>query len=183
MDCRVCPWWLGFTIDNPLRRWIFQPDKFFSRYLRPGMIALDIGCGMGINSLSMARLVGPAGRVIAVDIQARMLAALEKRARSEGLDRRITTRLTAPDSLPVAGPVDFAVAFWMVHEVPDPQALLRQVRDCLAPDGRFLVVEPVLHVSRSAFAALLESARVAGLRVMEQPRIPTSRAVLLQPAL
>ena len=182
MDCRVCPWWLGFTIDNPLRRWIFQPDKFFARYLRPGMTALDIGCGMGINSLSMARLVGSAGRVIAVDIQPHMLAALEKRARNAGLGRRITTRLTTPKSISVPERVDFAVAFWMVHEVPAPQALLRQVRDCLASDGRFLVVEPVLHVTRSEFAAFLEKVRAAGFRIVEEPRIPTSRAVLLQPA-
>lgn len=182
MDCRVCPWWLGFTIDNPLRRWIFKPDQFFARYVRPGMTALDIGCGMGVNSLSMARLVGPEGRVIAVDIQPRMLATLEKRARQAGLDRRIMTRLIAPDSIRVTERIDFALAFWMVHEVPDAQALLRQVRDSLSATGRFLVAEPVMHVSRSAFAKFTAAAAEAGFEIAEKPRIPTSRAVLLRPA-
>jgi len=75
--------------------------------------------------------------------------------------------------------VDFALAFYMVHEVPDGEALLRQVAECLRPQGRLLLVEPIFHVPRAAFEATLRAAERAGLRVVAHPRIRFSRAVLL----
>ena len=69
---RVCPWWLCFTFDNPLRRLIHNPKRSCGSGWRR-QTAIDIGCGMGYFSLPMARLVGDTGRVIAVDLQDRML--------------------------------------------------------------------------------------------------------------
>ncbi len=55
----VCPWWLCPTFDNPLRRLIHNPDRILAGLVRPGEIALDLGCGMGYFSIPLARLVGP----------------------------------------------------------------------------------------------------------------------------
>jgi ubiquinone/menaquinone biosynthesis C-methylase UbiE len=182
MSNDVCPHWLGFTIDNPLRGWIFHPDVLFARWVRPGMTALDVGCGMGVNALSLAKLVRPGGRVIAADIQPRMLDAVGRRARKAGLDGIVRTHLCKPELLGVAGPVDFAVAFWMVHEVPDARALFAEIRACLAPGGQLLVAEPRLHVNRQVFDREMEAARAAGLSVTVHPAIPLSRSALLSVA-
>ena len=80
MDDHVCPWWLCFTFDNPLRRLIHNPDRLLRSWIAPGQTAIDIGCGMGYFTLPMARLVGNSGRVIAVDLQAQMLDRLQRRA-------------------------------------------------------------------------------------------------------
>ena len=59
MPNSVCPWWLGYFIDNRLRRLIHDPARIVAPYIRPGMTALDVGCGMGLFSIAMAGLVGP----------------------------------------------------------------------------------------------------------------------------
>jgi len=72
----VCPWWLCFTFDNPLRRLIHDPESILGSYVRYGDTVLDIGPGMGYFTIPLAGLVGPSGLVIAADVQQRMLDAL-----------------------------------------------------------------------------------------------------------
>lgn len=179
MSQHLCPWWLTYTFDNPLRRLLHPPGQVLGAWVRPGMTALDVGCGIGHFSLGMARLVGPQGRVIAADVQEQSLAAVVRRARRAGLADRIATHRCAPDSCVVAGPVDFALAFWMLHETPSVERLCRDVAAALAPGGRFLVAEPRLHVTGAEFDAELAAAARAGLRVLERPRVRASRAALL----
>jgi 2-polyprenyl-3-methyl-5-hydroxy-6-metoxy-1,4-benzoquinol methylase len=176
---RVCPWWLTFTFDNPLRRLLHPPGTVLGSWVRPGMTVLDVGCGIGHFSLGMARLVGPGGRVIAADLQERSLAILGRRARRAGLADRITIRTCTPDSCGVAGPVDFALAFWMLHETPSPERFCRDIGAILAPGGRLLIAEPSFHVSAAAFEEELAAAARAGLRLLERPRVRASRAALL----
>jgi len=77
---KICPWWAGYLLANPLRKLIQNPDKILSRYLRTGMVAVDIGSGMGYFSVPMAALVGDRGRVICVDVQNRMISSLKSEA-------------------------------------------------------------------------------------------------------
>ena len=65
-------------------------------------MVVDVGCAMGYFTLPLAGLVGPTGRVIAVDLQARMLRALDRRARRAGLSEPIETRRCGADSLELA---------------------------------------------------------------------------------
>ena len=69
----VCPWWLCYSFDNPLRRLIHNPQRILSPYIKQGMTVLDAGCGMGYFSIGMAKMVGDSGKVIAVDLQQKML--------------------------------------------------------------------------------------------------------------
>ena len=73
MSPHVCPWWGGYFIDNWFRRWLHSPERILAPYVKPGMSVLDFGCGMGIFSVAMARMVGDEGQVIAVDVQQQML--------------------------------------------------------------------------------------------------------------
>ncbi len=182
MSHSVCPWWLGYFLLNPLRRLRQDPRTILSPHVRPGMTVLEVGPGMGYFSLELARLVGEGGRVVAVDVQPKMFAALARRAARAGLDARIDSRLASGASLGVddlCGRVDFILAFAVVHELPDAAAFLRQAASVLTASGRLLIAEPRLHVSAAHFEATVEAAASAGLRQESRPNIAASRSVLL----
>ncbi len=170
MSALVCPWWLGYVLLTPLRRIIEKPERMLGPLVREGMTVLEPGCGMGYFTLPLARLVGPEGLVVAVDLQDKMLARLKKRAQQAGLAQRIQTRLCREDSLDLddlAGRAQLAVAIHMLHETSSRPAFLEQVHRALAPGGRLLVVEPKLHVSRQEFAQSLAEAQQAGFTLVE----------------
>jgi ubiquinone/menaquinone biosynthesis C-methylase UbiE len=178
MAAHVCPWWMGYFIDTPLRRLIHNPVKILRPYVKPGITVIDVGCGMGIFSIAMARLVGDEGRVIAVDLQPKMLDVMLRRARRAGVAHRITPHRCAADRLGLEIPADFMLAFAMVHEVPDTKNFFRQVYACLKPEGQFLVAEPRLHVRPAAFQKMLILAQELGLSIAEHPQISRSRSVV-----
>ncbi len=178
----LCPVWAGYLLASPLRKLLQSPVKILGPYVRQGMTVLDVGCAMGFFSLPLARMVGPQGIVICVDLQEPMLERLARRAEKAGLRERIQTRLCRQDSLgldDLAGTVDFGLAFAVAHEVPDPSRLFREMYDVLRPDGRLLVAEPKGHVSQGDFAATVAMAEQAGFAVCDGPQIRHSRAALL----
>jgi ubiquinone/menaquinone biosynthesis C-methylase UbiE len=182
MANHVCPWWLGYFLVSPLRRLWQHPEKILAPFVGEGMLVLEPGCGMGFFTLDLARMVGPKGRVVAVDLQSRMLAGLERRARRVKLADRIETRLAQANRLGVtdlAGRVDVAFALHVVHEVPDAAGFLAEIAATLKPDGRLLFVEPRGHVSAEAFDASLTMAEQAGFRVVDRPHIRRDPAALL----
>jgi tRNA A58 N-methylase Trm61 len=86
MAHRVCPWWIGYLLASPLRRWFGQdPAKILSPYVREAMTVLEPGPGMGFFTIPLARLVGPSGRVITVDLQPKMIESLKRRASKAGV--------------------------------------------------------------------------------------------------
>jgi ubiquinone/menaquinone biosynthesis C-methylase UbiE len=178
-DKHVCPWWLAYTFDNPLRRFLHDPDAILKPYLHEGMTAIDLGCGMGYFSRAMAKIVGDAGTVIAVDIQKEMLAITRMRAEKDGVARRIRFLLAKDDDIGFADQVDFALSFWMVHEVTDTRKLFLQVSTILKPTGTFLIAEPKMHVTRARFEEILSCARETGFMITATPAIRFSRSVAL----
>jgi len=185
MPRTVCPWWLGHLLAHPMRRWWQHPGEILRPFVAEGMTVLEPGCGMGFFTIELARLVGPAGRVVATDIQPRMLAGLARRARRAGLAGRIDARLVEADGVGVEdleGRVDFALAFAMVHELPDHGRFFAEVRRALKPGGKLLVAEPRGHVAEDAFAEMRASARAAGLLADEGPAVRGSRTAVLKRA-
>jgi ubiquinone/menaquinone biosynthesis C-methylase UbiE len=177
----VCPWWLCFTFDNPIRKIIHDPVKILSPYLHQCDMAIDIGPGMGYFTLPLAELVGSKGRVTAIDIQPKMLSALASRAQKKGLSERIKTHLAGPDSIGFHEKTDFILAFWMAHEVPDQQKFFSEIRDLMKPQGLFLLVEPLIHVSRKNFSHTLSTAMQLGFIIKESPEIRMSQSALFAP--
>ena len=127
----------------------------------------------------MEQLVGEPGRVIAVDIQDKMLGRLEQKIARAGITN-ITIHKAEPDRIGIAETVDFALAFYMVHEVPDKANFFREVVCIMKPKSRFLVVEPKLHVSASAFHKTVEIARSCGLAPVSEPNVRLSRAMVFE---
>ncbi len=179
-DEKVCPWWLAWTFDNPLRRWLHDPRRILGPYVTEGMTVADIGCGMGYFTVAMAKMTGASGNVLAVDIQQMMLDLCRKRAFRAGVGDRVQTLLAASDDVKLEDAIDFALAFWMVHEVQDIPRFFRQVAAVLKPGGRMLYAEPRMHVMQKRFEEILGHARSAGFTVTEGPKVGLSRAAVLE---
>jgi ubiquinone/menaquinone biosynthesis C-methylase UbiE len=175
----TCPWWLLPTFDNPLRRLINNPQQILSGYVHPGDMVLDVGCGMGYFTLPLAELVGDEGCVIAADIQQQMLDGLRFRAEDAGMLNRVRMLRSTPNQIGLDCQLDFALAFWMVHEVRQPEPFLQEIYSALKSGGTFLIVEPIIHVPKQAFEETVRLADRLGFVLQEKPQVKFSRAVLL----
>jgi len=162
---RVCPPWMGYFLLNPLRKLVENPHRMLGPFVREGMTVLEPGCAMGFFTLPLARMVGPSGRVIALEIQGRMLSVLGRRAERAGLADRIELRRVGADGYgldDLSDLVDFAAAIHVVHEVVDKTVFFAHIWQALRPGGRLLVVEPKGHVSKQAFKETTAIAEKAG---------------------
>ena len=179
----VAPVWTHHFADGKLRRWIHPPRKLLAPHVRPRMTVVDVGCGMGVFSLPLAERVGSEGRVVAVDLAAKAIDVLRRRAQRAGLADRIAARTCSAENLglaDLAGTVGFVLAFWMAHEAPDTGRFMAQVRACMKPGGKLLLAEPIFHVSRAAYRAEVEAARSAGLAPCDEPKVWFSRATVFE---
>jgi len=183
MSHRVCPWWLGYFLLNPFRRYRQNPAKILAPYVRAGMRVLEPGPGMGFFTLELARQVGASGRVIAIDIQPKMIAKLKRRTAKAGVLDRMEVRLAQPGSMGVedlAGAVDFTLAFAVVHEFPDAGRFFAEVAAASKPGASLLMAEPTGHVDTATFEAELQAASAGGFELVSRPAIPGSRTALLR---
>jgi SAM-dependent methyltransferase len=182
MAYHVCPWWVGYLLITPLRRLFESPTKVLAPHVAEGMTVLEPGPGMGFFTLELARLVGETGRVIAVELQAKMLSRLTRRAAKAKLLRRIDARLAQPDRLGTAdlkGQVDFVFVCHVVHELPSAATFFVEVVDAMRQGAMLLLIEPRGHVSLGQFDKELQAASVAGLTVTARPTIARRHAALL----
>lgn len=175
----VCPVAFAGTLDNRIRRWVQDPRQILAPYIREGMTVLDLGCGPGYFTMAIARMVGASGRVIASDLQAGMLRKVRDKVRGTELEGRVTLHQCREDRIGVAEKVDFVLAFYMVHEVPDQEQFFREIGSLLKPGGQVLIVEPPLHVSKKDFAETVSTARLAGFTPSGWPKVFLSKAVVL----
>jgi len=140
---------------------------------------------MGFFTLELARLVGPSGRVIAVDIQPQMIAGLRRRAHRAGLANRIDGRVVPSTSMRLdnlKGAVDFMFVCAVVHEMPGPGPFFNEAADALKPGGTLLLAEPAGHVDDAEFADELAAAAQASLVITSHPLRSCRTALLRKPA-
>jgi len=182
VEDKVCPVWVGYLLLSPFRKLRQNPKKILAPYINEGMKTLDFGCAMGFFSLPMARMVGSRGKVICVDVQEKMIKKLQKRAKKAGLLNRMETRICYQDSIGLEylkEEIDFALAFSVVHEVPDAAALFSAINQTLKPGGKLLVAEPDGHVSGQDFEITISVSEHNGFKIIDNPKIGRSRTVLL----
>jgi ubiquinone/menaquinone biosynthesis C-methylase UbiE len=137
MHYRGAPWLVRDTREREERCSLMLANLG----VKPGMTVCDIGCGNGYYSLQLAEMVGPNGRVLAVDIQAEMLRMLRQRAAKKGVSN-IQPILSSPHNpnLP-AGEVDLILLVDVYHEFSHPEHMLAAMRQSLSPSGLIALLE------------------------------------------
>lgn len=129
-------------LENPLRKRFFPPEKLMVRMgVSPGWYVLEVGPGPGVYTAAAARQVGPNGKVVALDIEPKMLAAVEERIREHSLTN-VETRLGDATRLPFDdGQFDLVYYVAVLGEIPDKETALREAFRVLKPTGILSVTE------------------------------------------
>jgi ubiquinone/menaquinone biosynthesis C-methylase UbiE len=176
-------------LETPERLAWQKPDEVVAALgLGPGAVACDVGAGPGYFAIRMARAVGPAGRVHAIDVEPRMLELLARRAGEAGVANVVPHLSTDGEGAPPE-PCDLVLVVNAFHHFRDGPAALRRLAAALKPGGRIANVDfhegelpvgppPEHKVSRAAFLA---AAAEAGLEVeSEKTFLPYQYFVLLR---
>jgi ubiquinone/menaquinone biosynthesis C-methylase UbiE len=166
-------------LDNWLRKIFQPPEQTLMRYVKSGMTVLDLGCGTGYFSIPMSNLVGANGKVIAVDVQSAMLEKLESKLTNSTNKNRITLIEGEVTSLRFSNEIDFALAAYVFHELPDQFAALKHLHDIVKPGGVILILEPNFVVTRAAFKRTIQYASLAGFQISRYRNTLFSRSILL----
>ncbi|BDU73577.1 class I SAM-dependent methyltransferase [Mesoterricola silvestris] len=177
----VIPAWLVPFLSLPLRRLWDQPERLVLPLVQPGARILEVGPGSGWFTWPMALAVGPAGRILCVELQEPVRRRLARAAVRRHL-AQVEVRACGAHDLgleDLAGTLDLAVAIDVLHETPDPAATLRQMAATLRPGGRLLIREPKGHCPRALFEAEQAWAVQAGLAPAPWDK-PSPMAALFQ---
>lgn len=109
--------------------------------VKPGMTVCDMGCGNGFYSVQLAKLVGPEGKIYAVDIQPKMLEFLRERAAKAKVKNIVPVQGELWDPKLPEGEIDLILLVDVYHEFSHPEHMLAAMRAALAPDGKAVLVE------------------------------------------
>lgn len=109
--------------------------------VQKGMSVGDVGAGTGYFTLRLAKRVGPTGKVYANDIQTEMLDMLRDHAVKENLNNVIPVLGSEADPKLPVGALDLILMVDVYHELSQPQAMLRKLREALKPDGNLILIE------------------------------------------
>jgi ubiquinone/menaquinone biosynthesis C-methylase UbiE len=132
------PGWL----DRPER----EKEEATSKLLPPlkiknGDVVVDLGAGSGYYTMRLAKLVGDKGKVVAVDVQADMLAIIKTKMRKAKVENIELIQCTESDpKLPKAA-VDLILMVDVYHELAHPYEVTQKMVDSLKPGGRLVFVE------------------------------------------
>lgn len=111
--------------------------------LQAGGRAIDIGCGTGIVPLILAKAY-PKAIVEGLDLDHNSIEIARSYAREAGLQDRLRFIQAGADALQTQPGYDFITTFDVIHDLPNPGAVLARIRSALAPGGTYLMVEPAV---------------------------------------
>jgi SAM-dependent methyltransferase len=165
------PW-----LERPERDNEEQPAQLLEALkLHSGETVADFGAGSGYYTFRLAKLVGPRGAVLAVDIEPKMLEILRRRAVRENLTNVGLVQSTDTDPKLPMGRVDLVLLVDVYHELAFPYEVMTKIRDALKPSGRVVLVEfraedprvPIKAVHKMSEAQAVKEMQAAGLRHLE----------------
>jgi len=126
-------------IANLIPAWIPALDGVQDK-LRAGAAVADIGCGLGASTILLAQEY-PNSRFTGSDYHAGSIELARKHAGDAGVGDRVSFEISSATEFSGTG-YDLAATFDCLHDMGDPLAAARHVRQALAPDGTWLIVEP-----------------------------------------
>ncbi len=121
----------------------YQVDVLQKAGIREGDHVLDLGCGPGFTTMTIADLVGPGGCVVGRDISERFLATLTERARAENRRQVAASQGAAEEHDDALGTFDIVYARWVLCWVRSPRAAIEASLKYLKPGGRLVFQEYV----------------------------------------
>lgn len=124
------------------RRWLPTMPEIVERLEAGGRVA-DIGCGAGVALLTMAEAY-PNSEFVGYDVDSRALEVARERVAASGLGNAHFDECSAT-AIPTEPPFDLITAFDVVHDLAEPRAAVARIREALAEDGTFLMMEPAVH--------------------------------------
>lgn len=124
---------------NLISQWIPALDGVQEK-LRKGARVADVGCGKGASTILMAQAF-PASQFTGFDYHAGSIDAARESAKSAGVDQRTSFEVAKAKEY-AGGPYDFVTVFDCLHDMGDPVGAARHVRETLAHDGTWMIVEP-----------------------------------------
>ena len=124
---------------NLIAGWIPALDGVEAK-LSAGARVADIGCGHGASTTLMARAF-PNSSFIGSDYHEESIIQARKRAADAGLDGQVGFDVASAQTFG-GGPYDLVTSFDCLHDMGDPLGAARHIREMLAPDGTWMVVEP-----------------------------------------
>lgn len=130
-------------MENPLARVTRSAQVIAQLGLGTGARVADVGCGPGRVTLPLGHAVGPTGKVVALDLQAEMLAKLTAKAALQRLTNIQPVCGDARERLLPEASLDGAVMVMALGEMPEPPRVIAQVYAALKPGGRLLMAESV----------------------------------------
>lgn len=161
-----CPVWLRWMVelDNPFTK--TNRAAFIIEHLRlePGMTVLDAGCGPGRLTLPAAKAVGPAGIVVAMDMQEGMLARTRAKTEAAGLANVEFLHAGLGEGRLTAGRFDRALLVTVLGEIPDREGALREIFAALKPGGLLSVTEVIFDPHFQRQSTLRQLAAASGFR-------------------
>lgn len=158
------PHQMAGLLDNPLRlRYRNVGDSLGLYGIEAGMHMLDLGCGTGLFTVELARMVGPTGVVHGVDIQSAMVEATRSRMVTAGLAERATLHHAGAYRLPLDdGSIDVAILIATLGEIPDRLHALLELQRVIRPGGRLAISEEIAHPAYMTAAGVRRFAGEAG---------------------
>jgi ubiquinone/menaquinone biosynthesis C-methylase UbiE len=175
----VCPMGVAGLLDSKFRRLFHNPARILRPYIQKNITALDIGCGPGVFTIEIARLLNGNGKVIAVDMQDGMLEIIRKKITGNPIEKNIILHKCTQESINIKENADFVLMFYMVHEVPNKEHLFNEVLPLINKNGLIMIVEPGL-VSAKEFNGIINYVKEKGFEEYNKLKIPLSKGIVLK---
>ncbi len=168
------PWQFAGLLDLPLRRQYLDPGEVLGMYgVNSGMRLLDAGCGTGLFTVEMARMLGDQGQVHAVDVQPAMIERTRTRVAAAGVDHLVQLHQCGIYDLPFEDDtIDLAIMISTLGEVADKPAALSELRRILLPRARLAVTEEMLFTSYQLAGSSRRWVEEAGFRFLAKTGSP-----------
>jgi len=162
-----CPTWLIWLLKNPESQ-RYRAAVLSRLDLSPGLSVLDAGCGPGLLTIPVARVVGPTGTVTGLDIQAGMIERAKKAVEQAGLSNVTFLQAGLGQGKLPAGAFDRALLVTVLGEIPDKPAALREIHASLKPGGFVSITEIFPDPDYQSRRKVKALAAEAGLQVREE---------------